>query len=214
MDLAIDHFLLGIRDLKKGTKEFENLTGVRPVFGGIHPNTGTQNALASLGKGMYLEIIAPVDPSKTMSGPFEAFNRMDRLSLFAWAIGTPDLQPVLKYLEENNIPNSGENPGSRKTPDGEILHWSTSFLLEKNEINLNPFFISWDKTSLHPSISSPNGCTLKTAKIAFNEKPAIQNLLQKSNLNIPIIQTDKYSISQLLRLVLNTPKGEVEFNLL
>ena len=39
----IDHILLGIDDLDRGVKAFEESTGVKPVYGGTHPG-GTHNA--------------------------------------------------------------------------------------------------------------------------------------------------------------------------
>lgn len=53
-----DHLILGIRDLDEGIRLFYEQTGVRPVVGGAHPGRGTQNALASLGAGVYVEIVA------------------------------------------------------------------------------------------------------------------------------------------------------------
>jgi hypothetical protein len=42
---AVDHVILGVADLDRGCREFENLTGVQPRPGGRHPGAGTRNAL-------------------------------------------------------------------------------------------------------------------------------------------------------------------------
>jgi catechol 2,3-dioxygenase-like lactoylglutathione lyase family enzyme len=54
--LALDHLVLGVPDLEQGAAWFEEITGVRPAFGGRHA-TGTANYLVGLGGDRYLEII-------------------------------------------------------------------------------------------------------------------------------------------------------------
>jgi hypothetical protein len=55
----LDHFVVAIDHLGSGIDAFEALSGVRPVYGGEHPALGTHNALVSLGRDHYLEILAP-----------------------------------------------------------------------------------------------------------------------------------------------------------
>ena len=72
---TIDHFVLGINNLEKGIQEFEEKSGIKPVFGGVHEKVGTHNALVSLGEGKYLEILAPLDPSKSAQSLFGDLNK-------------------------------------------------------------------------------------------------------------------------------------------
>jgi hypothetical protein len=54
----LDHLLWEELRLEESEQRFTELTGVRPAFGGTHPNQGTHNSLLSLGQGKYLELRA------------------------------------------------------------------------------------------------------------------------------------------------------------
>jgi hypothetical protein len=93
----LDHILLGISDLERGIAWVEQRTGVRAVFGGVHPGRGTQNALLSLGPRRYLEIIAP-DPKQPLQseGPAQPLASMHEPHLFNWAVHTEDIVAAAK----------------------------------------------------------------------------------------------------------------------
>src|SRR5437660_2601793 len=88
----LDHILLGVSDLDRGIAWLEERSGVRAVFGGVHPGRGTRNALLSLGPRRYLEIIAP-DTQQAGSAasrePWAArLNAMQEPRLIDWAVHT------------------------------------------------------------------------------------------------------------------------------
>jgi hypothetical protein len=56
---TLDHLLWGHRDLDEAVDELSRRSGVRAVFAGVHPELGTQNALARIDERVFLEVIAP-----------------------------------------------------------------------------------------------------------------------------------------------------------
>ncbi|HXK61590.1 MAG TPA: VOC family protein, partial [Acidobacteriota bacterium] len=122
VDQTVDHLLLGAADLESGIEWVENLTGVRALPGGSHPGVGTRNALLSLGRQQYLEIIAP-DPAQP------AFNfRIDLRALttprfISWAAATEDLEFIRKRGLEAGYRIDGPEEGTRQRPDGRLLRW-------------------------------------------------------------------------------------------
>src|SRR5215471_3436881 len=86
----LDHILLGVDDLDHGVEWVQERSGVRAIFGGVHPGRGTRNALLSLGPRRYLEIIAP-DPQQQLEGPAQPLAAMREPRLFNWAVHTNDV---------------------------------------------------------------------------------------------------------------------------
>ena len=62
MAATLDHLLWGGPDLDTAIDTLEHLTGIRPAYGGRHPELGTHNAVAAMGAKTFIEVIAP-DPT-------------------------------------------------------------------------------------------------------------------------------------------------------
>jgi len=171
----LDHILLGINDLNHGIAWLEERSGVRAVFGGVHPGRGTRNALLSLGPRRYLEIIAP-DPAQ--AAPGSGHELVDRLRtiqeprLVGWAAHTGDLAAVAQKAAAAGIAIDNPHDGSRARPDGRTLHWK-SFNLKEDYAGVLPFFIEWSADSIHPSQDAPPGCALQHF---FVESPAVKDV--------------------------------------
>ena len=109
----IDHILLGIDDLDRGVKQFEESTGVKPVYGGKHPR-GTHNALVSLGDGTYVEIIA-VQKGVTPPEDFTGLAQVHTLTPIGWAVSSKDSAQLRSRLEAAGMAVTETTPGSRTT---------------------------------------------------------------------------------------------------
>lgn len=129
LSLHIDHVMLGARNLDSAVSEFEKATGVHPIPGGTHPS-GTQNALISLGRGTYLELIAPqpeAKPSQFISG----LAKLNKLTPIGWGVSSADPQVIRDRLLKNGFSLTNPEAGSRFTPSGATLRWET-FELKDN----------------------------------------------------------------------------------
>jgi hypothetical protein len=201
--MLLDHFILGCNDLDHGIACVEQRTGVRAVFGGVHPGRGTRNALLSLGERRYLEIMAP-DPAQQVTPQISRLSELKDPRIVGWAAHPGDLEKFSAHLREASISFEGPRAGSRQRPDGKLLHWKTLTLTD-DQAGLLPFFIEWSADSLHPSMDAPKGCTL-THFGAVTPKPGdlrkVAGLLQ---LDMPISAGDKTA----LHAVIIGPKGEL-----
>jgi glyoxalase-like protein len=187
--VLLDHILLGCSDLDRGIAFVEERTGVRAAFGGVHPGRGTQNALLSLGTRRYLEIIAP-DPKQSGVQQFSVITQLKEPRLIGWAAHPRDIQSLAKKLAQSGIKAEGPTPGSRKRPDGQVLHWNT-LTLQDDAQGLLPFFIEWSADSPHPSEDAPKGCSLLHFQVVTPDPGKLTKMTTLLGLNLSISKGDK-----------------------
>jgi Glyoxalase-like domain len=202
----LDHILLGISDLERGIAWVEQRTGVRAVFGGVHPGRGTQNALLSLGPRRYLEIIAP-DPKQPLQseGPAQPLASMHEPHLFNWAVHTDDIAAAAKRAVAAGFAIDGPADGSRTRPDGKALRWKAC-RLKDDRGGLLPFFIQWERDSVHPSEDAPAGCVLKRFALQSAQTQELEKLCQGLGVDASIEHGNK----PLLRALISSNKGNVQ----
>lgn len=193
----IDHFLLGVPSLATAIPLFESLTGVRPVFGGRHPNRGTENALLSLGDGLYLELIAPQPEPDAFDDLVHRLLALTEPRLVWWAARTNDIAGLRDRLGEGEL-----RPGARVTPEGARLEWTTL----APTLPRAPFFIEWSAGTVHPSMSAPRGCSLVSFAVDDPDAAALNALLRAGEVGVVAGEGRAE-----LRLVIGTERGEVRF---
>lgn len=205
----LDHILLGVSDLDHGIAFMEERSGVRAMFGGVHPGRGTRNALLSLGQRRYLEIIAP-DPAQ-LSSATHAESMGDHLKAFAeprligWAAHTLNLMDVVKKAAAAGIAIENPREGSRARPDGKVLRWKSS-ALKSDFDGVLPFFIEWNSDSVHPSQDAPVGCTLERFSIESPSAKDVRAGAGKLGLDVEV----KPGKKPLLRARITGKKGAFE----
>ncbi len=159
-----DHLVVAIRSLAEGIGEFERLSGVKPIVGGTHPGRGTENALVSFGGGKYLEILAP-QKNATLSPMDEPMRGLTQLRIINWAVSVNDVDAAVAALKSAGFDASPRQPGSRVTPSGERLEWTT-FGLGDRSIAVAPFLINWSGATKHPSTTAPDACELAGLRVS------------------------------------------------
>jgi hypothetical protein len=201
---ALDHVILGCNELDAGVEYVYQRTGVRAAAGGVHPGAGTKNALLSLGKLRYLEIIAPY-PSQPVSADPRHVASLKNPALVGWALHRQDLKRFASLLQNDGIDSVGPKPGSRARPDGNTLSWA-SLTLKNDEDGVLPFFIEWNSKSLHPSIDAPAGCRLTDLWVMAPDPAALHTLAAKLQLDVQIRQSNELRLAATIV----GPKGSMQ----
>lgn len=199
----LDHILLGVSDLDRGIAWIEQRTGVRALYGGVHPGRGTRNALLALGTRCYLEIIAP-DPKQPVGDVSRNLVDLHEPKLFNWAVHTNDIAQAAQRAIHAGFKIDGPAEGSRTRPDGKVLRWKAC-RLQDDRGGLLPFFIEWDRDSIHPATDAPGGCVLKTFAIELPAPSELDGLCRALSLDTRVKRAEKPA----LRAVISTPKGEI-----
>ena len=201
--VGIDHLILGVDDLDRGMAEFARRTGVTPVKGGVHPGRGTQNALASLSDGRYLEILAPSHEAGVASDPRTS---SATLTPVGWALHTSELRAVIAHMRSAGFTASEITPGARARPDGVMLRWQTADVSGAG-LDGAPFFISWGADTPHPSTQSPTGCRFGSASMTEIDPAPLAKFLATVAVQVPVTR----GTVPHMTIVLACPKGSITF---
>ena len=201
----LDHLLLGTADLDQGVALVKERTGLTPVIGGSHPGVGTRNALLSLGGEQYLEIIAP-DPEQQVFTYQPDLRELHEPRLITWAAATKNIDATAQAARAAGLEVIGPRDGSRKKPNGQMLHWKT--LVIKNDLTVAgvvpiPFFIQWGEGVQHPSQDAPTGCRIESLEFVHPEPQQLKEMFRK----LAIEAKEKRGQSARLTAALWTPKG-------
>jgi hypothetical protein len=213
---VIDHVLLPVADLEEGARSLRERHGLQAIPGGRHPKVGTANMIVPLGR-QYLELIAIADPQEAAASRLgkRIPPALDERRMFVdWALRTRDLDAMRgKLLAAGwDMPPMGE--GSRRRPDGQVLHWRTQDANTGAVRTAIPFVIEWDvPEGLHPGEAAaehPSGATALRRVVVGARNPArvseqLQLLLGDSDL----YEVRKAASDGILELVLDSPHGDL-----
>lgn len=183
----IDHLIIGAPTLEEGVEYVFKKSGLKAIYGGKHPGFGTHNALLGLGKGVYLEIIAP-DPEQKIDGPlWMGLEKVSTSKLISWAAKSSELESLCRLAKENDIDLGSIFPGQRMKSDGQLLKWK---LTDPRKMMLSgtvPFFIDWGN-SPHPSNDLPSIGEIASFGVYSNEVEKARGIFTALNLNIPVLK--------------------------
>jgi len=168
-----DHLVVVANELRSGCDWVEERLGVRPQPGGKHVAMGTHNALLSLGKRFYLEVIA-VDPDGIRPGRPRWFDldepRMraalaEGPHLAHWVARTGNIDAAVARLPDLGVPT----PMSRGD-----FSWRITIPVDGHRPGrgLVPTLIQWPDAR-HPTDTMPDsGCRL-VAVAGEHPEPAL-----------------------------------------
>ena len=205
-ETTLDHLVYGVPELEKAVSELKDCLGVEAVYGGKHDGWGTHNAIMSLGKGAYLEIIAP-DPSQPEPVGERPFG-LDRLGggsrLLTWAVRVSRIEDRVTQAREAAFDPGRVSSMSRKLAGGDRLSWKLTPAQSLGD-GLVPFLIDWG-SSVHPTISAPSGCRLLDLRGEHPDPSLLQYPLRALDVTLQVSEAP----SVALVATIHSPEGVKE----
>lgn len=124
---ALDHVILGVRDLADATRAYATLLGRRPSWRGEHPGEGSANTLFRLGN-TYLELLAPAGDGPT-ADLLRARLDTHGEGPVGLALATPDAAAVHATLTERGLAPQDVAAGvGRDADSGLFRRWKNVML--------------------------------------------------------------------------------------
>jgi len=157
--------------------------------------------LLSLGVQHYLEVIAPDPRQHTDNALAAKLQSLAEPRLVGWAVHPRNITALAGQLKRAGVVAEGPTEGSRKRPDGSVLHWQTLNLKDDSN-GLLPFFIEWGADSPHPSSDAPAGCQLIQFELLTPDPASLARLASQMSLEVAIA---KSAVPQL-HAVIEGPK--------
>jgi hypothetical protein len=191
-------------DVDETVEDLFQKLGVRALVGGRHIGWGTHNCLASLGDGVYLEIVGPdpLQPEPDGPRPF-LLDHITAPRLVTWAVSVPDMAAALAAANA-----AGYDPGparamSRATPEGGTLAWELTSPPFGDDGGLVPFILAWGST-VHPSTTTVKGLSLVSLTATHPQPDDVNRMLRALGTSLPI----ERGITPRLEARLRGPTGE------
>ena len=207
MDRALaaicDHLLWGAADLDQAIAALAERTAVRATPGGRHPDLGTHNAIAALGRKRFLEIIAP-DPTLQPGALARRLASLKMPTLIMWAARTPSAADTVARAEAAGY-QAAVIEGHRRRPDGMVVRWTNVFVSGHGAGTLVPFFIEWNGGS-HPADDAPKGLQLRALRAETPQAEALRAVLKALDVRLAV----RAAPTARLVAVLDTPRGRIE----
>ena len=136
---AIDHVVIVVQDLAAAMRDYAAL-GFTVTSGGTHADGQTHNALVAFADGVYLELIAFVQPAQPSSHYW--WPRLaEGEGIEDFCLLSDDLIGDAARWQAAGLAVQGPSAGGRQRPDGQQLRWQTVRFAQASGAATLPFVI-------------------------------------------------------------------------
>ncbi|MCZ8130441.1 MAG: VOC family protein [Steroidobacteraceae bacterium] len=196
----LDHLVYTVPSLAEGSEAVAHALGLELTEGGAHPGVGTANTLASLGPGVYLEVLGP-DPATPRERWGELGIELARdewPDIVTFAAASEDLEAAASRAAGLGLRSAILETSSRRTPDRRLLRWRGMYVFSADYLGLVPFMIDWGDTP-HPSATAVQGATLASVFVTHPRPQPLREIYEALGVSIPVIEGSRPAMVAHLR---------------
>lgn len=140
---ALDHVIIGVRDLDEATRIFRDNLGLIPSGGGVHTSGGTANRIIVIGD-TYLELIAVRTAKDAQASMVNRLTKGEGYLNFV--LSSNDIQADSAAMRERGIALVGPKSGTLNAGDGRSRSWTRTNVERPDLTQHYPFLIQHDST--------------------------------------------------------------------
>lgn len=140
---ALDHIIIGVKNLEHAARIFSEKLGLTVSGGGIHPTGGTANRIIVIGD-TYLELIAVRDPAAAQHSMLARLAKGEGYLNFA--LVSDDIAKDSAEMQRRGVKIVGPNAGALTSADGRTRRWSRTDVERPDLTQHYPFLIQHDST--------------------------------------------------------------------
>lgn len=141
MFTALDHIIIGVRNLDAAASTFADKLGLIPSGGGIHPIGGTANRIIVIGD-TYLELITVDRPKEAQESIRQRLAKGEGYLNFV--LSSNDLEADCQAMRQRGVSVLGPVPGSLRAADGRSRAWTRADVERADLTQRYPFLIQHD----------------------------------------------------------------------
>lgn len=140
---GLDHVIIGVNDLERATRVFEEKLGLRASGGGRHPMGGTANRIIVIGD-TYLELITMAEPAEAQRSMLERLAKGE--GYLNCVFGSDALRADSEAMAKRGIAIIGPQEGRLTAADGRSRGWIRTDVERPDLAQHYPFLIQHDSS--------------------------------------------------------------------
>ena len=207
MKRQIDHIVYSVPNLEEAMQELEDLTGIRPTFGGYHTTQGTKNAVVNLGNSCYLEILAIDEENLSIPAPrWMGIDFLEKPQITRWCLKSDNLTKDSQIVKAHQAEMGLIQGGQRKMTNGKLLTWEMILPVPSPQVEIVPFMTDWQHSEIHPTDTMPTEYEFLGLRFTHPDPHSLTAVLDQLNLEVDIVKAPELAI----KMKMKTPNGIVE----